>query len=367
MWTHDARRVVFGHHTDPVQGMGGYGVQLFFALSGILIAWRILDDEQKVGYFSAKAFYIRRFFRIQPTQWVYLGVVALLMGLHLIHAQWKYWWGALLMYENFLWHNLDRLHLVPASYLVGHFWSLAAEEHYYLLISLFFLFVKRRRTEMLGGLFVLVLALQFVGSHIRLFSLDVSDRRTYWLVQYLLFASFAAILLRYKPWAMTGAIRWLKPWTAFLLTIPVLYAHHLWRYHGHLCSPLLLPSMDPEWLFYSFSGWVVATMLHPESLTTRFLELKPLRFVGRISYSLYLWHLLFFGGGAAQWCSWRLLTWSNGQPYRYILAFVAAIFSYYCIERPMIRLGHRLAPPATPGHRDLAVGAAPAGELAAAV
>lgn len=150
MLAHDARRVIHGYSTDYYQGMGGYGVELFFSISGILISWRILQDEAKTGHFSLKAFYIRRFFRIQPPQWVYLAVVGLLMAGHVLLAKWKYWWGALFLYENFLWHNLDRAHVVPASYLVGHFWTLAVEEHFYLLISLFFFAVKRRRVVGLG-------------------------------------------------------------------------------------------------------------------------------------------------------------------------------------------------------------------------
>lgn len=368
MLAHDKRYVIAGHSFAYYQGMGGYGVELFFAISGVLIAWRIMEDEKKTGSFSLKSFYIRRFFRIQPPQWVYLAVVGLLMAFHVLAGQWKYWLGALLLYENFLWHNLDRARIVPVSYMVGHFWTLAVEEHFYLLISLFFFLVKRRRVQILGLIFAVLVFGQFMAERFGYYSFDVSDRRTYWIVQYLLFAAWTALLLR-KPAVMDAVKRWLEPWVAFVLTLVILYSHHIRLYGLHGLRPKYLLSMDQTMLFYCFTGWVVATMLHPASWTTRFLELRPLRFMGRISYSIYLWHLFLFGGGAAERCSWHLLTLANQWTVsRYGFSIALATLSYYFIEKPMIRLGHRLAPPATPGHRDLAgnAGAEPDAEMVSA-
>ncbi len=354
MLAHDSRRMIGHWYSGYYQGMGGYGVELFFAISGVLISWRILEDEKRTGRFSLKSFYIRRFFRIQPLQWVYLGVVALLMSLHLIAGKWKYWLGALFLYENFLWHNLDRAHIVPASYVVGHFWTLAVEEHFYLLISLFFFVVKRGRIAVLGGLLVLLLLVQSWATEHGHFSVDVSDRRTYWIVQYLLFAAWAAMLLR-QPVVMEAARRWFRPWVAFLVTLVAMCAHHLIVYGPHGLKIHWLLGMDAGMLFYGFTGWVIASMLHPESWTTKFLELRPLRYLGRISYSIYLWHVFLFGGGAPERCSLHWLTLSNQWTIsRYGLSIALASLSYQFIEKPMIRLGHRLAPPATPGHRDLA-------------
>lgn len=352
MWAHDARRVIHGHHTDFWQGLGGYGVVLFFALSGVLISWRIRQDEQKQGRFSLRNFYIRRFFRIQPPQWAYLSVVAVLMlSGALPTARWKYWWGALLMFENFLWHNLHTDIVVPASYLVGHFWTLAVEEHFYLFISLFFFFVRRSRAVTLGCLLTLILVVQQLAISRQHFSVDVSNRRTYWAIQYLLFPAFIVLVLEHAP-TLAWVRRYWKPWVAFLTTVVLMYAQSF--YYGYRRPHLRdLVLYGTGVLLYGFTGWIVATMLHPASWTTRFLELAPLRFIGRLSYSLYLWHLLFFGGGAPSRCTWSLLTALNTPPFHYVCSFLLALASYYFVEKPMIRLGHRLAPPATPGHRDL--------------
>ena len=79
--------------------------------------------------------------------------------------------------------------------------------------------------------------------------------------------------------------------------------------------------------------------------------METLRYIGRISYSLYLWQQLFFLGhfGPPDSKLALLQSW----PLRLILTFACALASYELLERPLARLGHKLAPSATPGRSDL--------------
>ena len=86
------------------------------------------------------------------------------------------------------------------------------------------------------------------------------------------------------------------------------------------------------------------------------LEWRPLRYLGRLSYSIYLWHVLFLVGGLPAigiHAPWLLLL--TERPWRYVATCAMAMLSFYLVEKPLIRLGHHLAPPATPGHKDLRV------------
>ena len=85
--------------------------------------------------------------------------------------------------------------------------------------------------------------------------------------------------------------------------------------------------------------------------------------MGRISYSLYLWHILvnylwnFLGStgpGPIQHIPNHLLRSLAERPARFGTSFLVAYLSYRFIEKPLIRVGHRLAPAATPGRPELA-------------
>jgi len=116
--------------------------------------------------------------------------------------------------------------------------------------------------------------------------------------------------------------------------------------HSHLLSHASLFVIS-----VGFPLIVISTMLHAESISSRILELWPLRFVGHISFSLYLWQQMFFASGHTT-AAWPLSALQI-FPFNYLAAFACAIASYYLVERPLIKVGHRLAHPATPGREDL--------------
>jgi len=94
---------------------------------------------------------------------------------------------------------------------------------------------------------------------------------------------------------------------------------------------------------------VVWTVIRPDTLAGKILESNPLKWIGRLSYSLYLWQQLFRIRGGC-----KPLAWQQEFPFGIVMTFLVAALSYKYIERPLIRVGHRLAPPQTPGRTDLA-------------
>ena len=351
--THDLPWVIAGHTNAAFKMYGGSGVTLFFAISGILITTRILEEERMVGRFDLRRFYIRRIFRIQPVALVYLTVTAALIGFQIIHDHWYYWAAALFLFENFAWHPAA----TTVAFFHGHFWTLAVEEHFYILLSLLLFFLRRYRLAILTAAWlVLWIVEKFATTH-GLFDFHENLGRTYWQLGYLVFPAMVAVALQ-RPGVRRWAVRDWKPWTAFALSIVVAVLH---RESIHLRHPELNAFSATEWLTetriadqFFFALWVAATMLHPKAWTTRLLEWAPLRFIGRLSYSLYLWHVLFFfqldpGTNITN----PLLMALSGRFAKYAAALAISLVSYYCLEKPMMRLGHRLAPPATPGRPEL--------------
>ncbi len=314
--------VHFAFLKDPV---GRGGVHLFFALSGFLITWRLLVDERHCGSVSLRSFYLRRVFRIQPAALLYLGVVALLAGAGALAISWPGWLGALTALANFT--------MGSQSWYTGHFWSLAVEEQFYLLWPLFFLWVipRRRLSAALGlvalfGLW-LALTLRFQIAHSPYMWVR-SDIEGSWI----LWGCVAALALE-QPRLRAVLARVATPLLS-LIALPlgilsVVLSGLDWKIVGGLtcltaaATPLLL----------------LGTLWQPRSLLGRLLELPPLMWLGRISFSLYLWQELFLVWDPERSSALGPL---QAPPLNIILALACASLSYYLIERPLIRRGERL-------------------------
>jgi len=301
---------------------GDHGVQLFFALSGLLICTRLLNEERRFGAISLRSFYIRRLYRIQPAALAYLAVICVLMLLGDVPRVWSTVASAALMVRNFL-------PLYETNWETAHFWSLAVEEHFYLLLPGFLVLCRRRR---LAWMCLLVVALEIwrpivfavpklQGGTFLIFL------RTDLVIDGILLGSVFALALT-RPPLLKLAKTWLRPWVAIVYAVAIFTVEEM---HSGRADHALLITVYPVLL--------TATVLHPESWTTRFLELPPMRFIGRLSYSLYLWQELFFFPYAAptpgSLRSHTVLCW--------VATFACALASYYLVETPLVRIGHRVA------------------------
>lgn len=302
-----------------LKGTGDRGVELFFALSGLLICTRLLCEEARNGSISLRGFYTRRLFRIQPAALVYLAVVVLFVG----HTQavLECVAAAALMVRNYL-------PTTVTNWQTAHFWSLAVEEHFYLFLPGFLVLCRRYR---LAVMLVLVLAAEgwhsYVLQHLQPGFSSLIFLHTDMRIGGILLGCVAALLL-YRHKVRAAAVAYLHPWVAYLYAVAVFYIDsiHQSRFN-HTALILVYPLV------------IVATMLHPEAMTSRLLELAPVRFVGRISYSLYLWQQLFLNPygvpPAHSLSSHRALMWC--------VLLGCTLGSYYLVERPMVRRGHKFA------------------------
>lgn len=342
--------VLIGHaqpsiiRTHILTTLGSFdGVYLFFALSGFLICTRLLREEAATGTISLKSFYMRRLFRIQPAALTYLLVISLLGLAHVIALRWLGVVSATLMLRNFF----PALTLGLREWYSAHFWSLAVEEHFYLLFPLTLALIPRRR---LGTLTAAVILLEIwhtiVGQHAALQrGIGYIQFRTDMAINFILVGCVFAVALTHVRLAQFLE-RWLCPWVA------VTFATLLFTLRS-----LRFPDLRHALLIVVFPLLIVSTSLHPKSLSGQILELPPLRFLGRISYSLYLWQQLFVFPAVLPASdtlhSHIFLCWAA--------TFACALASYYLVERPCIPLGHRLTSHRlmTPGYKPFLTAASP--------
>ena len=311
--------------------LGAKGVDLFFGISGLLICSRLLEEHEARGTISLKGFYVRRFLRILPPYAVFLVTLALLALAGVVAVSSGQLVASALFVRNYLAIAPD------AGWYTGHLWSLAVEEHFYLLWpGLLVLWTPPRARRR-----VALLALAIAAWRVVEFRFQLGQRllpgldfygRTDIRLDALLWGCWVALALRDPAWR-ARLERWLAP-PGWLGSVALLIA-----------VLLLNPPLAMLWEALLIPLVLAGTVLRPEFAASRALEWPALRWVGRISYSLYLWQQLFLVPLTRQ----ADLGVLQRVPLNVAAVFACAALSYYLVERPMMRLGHRLAPPTTEG------------------
>src|SRR3954453_276119 len=164
----------------PGTTLGWAGVDLFFVLSGFLLGRLVLKEHFATGRFDGRRFTIRRMLKLWPVLYVFLAVQAV--------AGPESW-------TTFLWQNA--LHIQNyAGTSLRHLWSLAVEEHFYLVLAVLFPCFARRRGSprllvgVLVGVLVAALALRIWGT-----TLGVSEVRLQWRTHFRVDSLAAGVLL----------------------------------------------------------------------------------------------------------------------------------------------------------------------------
>jgi peptidoglycan/LPS O-acetylase OafA/YrhL len=276
-----ALMVVVAHSIDPhaqilpgvtVAGwLGESGVRLFFVLSGLLITSILLRarvDAETTGVSRVtvwRAFVIRRTLRIVPLAYVAILVV-LVIGAPLAGA---HWWPTLYRvprWAYFLYvQNLPRFVPFARYDALGHFWSLAVEEHFYLVWPVLLLFLPRRAL-----LPAMVPILVVVGPLSRVWLADAGPS-----------VAYENSLCRADALAFGGLLALLEPGTS------TVWRGSLWLW----AVVLIVPSLPiSESASIVLAGAIVLAIMRGAAAS--FFALKPLVYLGRISYGIYVWHVI---------------------------------------------------------------------------
>jgi peptidoglycan/LPS O-acetylase OafA/YrhL len=296
---------------------GAMGVSVFFALSGFLITRRLMEERR----IDLAAFYRRRAFRILPPIVVYLALMALLgLGLRLIPMDPGQLWASLFFYRNYL--------TAPVSqgWYTGHFWSLAVEEHFYLMWPALLLLVGLRRARWVAPALALAVAVWRVAdSHYDWIgqwnpALRGSVARTDYRLDILLFG--CALALVWDDARVRAFFQRIGGTALAVSAVVAAVCCQVWTPPGYLTMAAVLMALLPA-----------ATVAKPGSWAGRFLELPLLAWVGRMSYSLYIWQQLFLPPRAV--AMWQRTPWNLA------VLFLCAAASYYVVERPAMALGRR--------------------------
>ena len=313
---------------------GGLGVTVFFFISGFIITRLMINEWDKTGDMSVKKFYLRRFFRLIPTLIVF--VLISLVVMHFAHVQWQ--WVELasvfFYFANyfgiFIGFTGDPL---PPPFSIT--WSLAVEEHFYLVFPFVFVSLIRfpqQFLKIITAFIVLILAWRIylvygIGLenllHYRIYK--ATDTRA----DSIMYGTvFSLLLARYPLSKKILDSKWVALAGLFLLLLSLVWRDENFR----------------ESFRYSVQGIALLMMfsylVFQPNLANRILSSAPMQYVGKISYSLYLYHWLVFA---------VITMWLPDLPlvFRIVLmtvaSFILADLSCRLVEQPSLRLGRRFS------------------------
>jgi len=320
--------VVFYHFGIP-RVNGGLGVLIFFVISGFLITWLLLQEVERWGNVSLKLFYLRRTLRIFPAFYAYWLLLVVGVGVILgKRVLWPQAWASFFYVNNYY----QALFGDPNTGL-SHTWSLAVEEQFYLLWPPAFILLARdqRRTVALE---IVILAVWIHRIYLSLFTgvdqgyiYEALDTRA----DHLLIGCLLAVLLYRGVWTRLWSALTAHSWSIWitmgaLAVSSVTLSAPLYRdIAGFIIDPILTAALIVQALAFASSS-------------ARWMNWEAVAFLGRISYSIYLYQQIAMDPV-------KKLLAAYPFPVRLLAAItcvlIAASFSYYVIEQPFLKLKDR--------------------------
>lgn len=265
----------FSTYTEILQ----HGVTLFFVLSGFVITRILLNSKDKEDYFSR--FYKRRALRIFPLYYLYLIIQNYI-------APWILRGSPDTNFSN---HIVQYFYLQNMKWLTGwqgsgppHFWSLAVEEHFYLIWPLVIFLIPRKMIKPATIFFLLLaipLKIYFYNNGI-----DI-NKNTFSRYDSIMIGCLIAILERESNF-MLKAIQ-IKKAIVYSLIILILGAF-LYVFQEKFEA---LKAILKHFILSSFFGIIIYQLISVKGnhLFNKILTHKFMQYLGKISYGLYVWHL----------------------------------------------------------------------------
>ncbi len=258
---------------------GRHGVPIFFVLSGFVITRILINTRENDDYF--RSFYKKRVLRILPLYYLFLIIYYSLIPLLSEDGQ-RVKFILQIPFYCYI-QNMTEVFNIKASG-PGHYWTLSIEEHFYILWPLAVYLVKPKNLgKLIGILIILVLILRYY----MLTAGYPVDKFTFTRIDQILMGAFLALLERRDFFNEKRNILKLSLIGVLVLPLIVFFYFLSDRF-------LLLSEMTSQLFlglfFFSVIGCLI--FLGSNNLINKVLASRPMQFFGRISYGIYVWHVL---------------------------------------------------------------------------
>ncbi len=294
---------------------GETGVLIFFNLSGFLISFILLKEKTNTGNIKIKPFFIKRFLRLLPPFLVFSISILALKFIGLLNFS----------MEGFLMAFFYCYNYAPTQFYhdeLVHTWSLAVEEQFYLIWP--FIIRKLRIKRILNCILIFLLLCVIFLFLIRSEYFILFRRPDRWFVPSaaaILVGATVAIAIQYEKVYIINFFK--SKYSLVFGMIIYMYPIYCLKYFLFL-SPIIM-SLGIS----SFIGWIY---YHQNSKITSILNLKTIRYIGKISYGIYVYQGLFLKNGPGS------NLFIQQFPQNFILTMLTAMISYEFLEKPFLKL-----------------------------
>ncbi|MBW4045968.1 MAG: acyltransferase [Acidobacteria bacterium] len=326
--------------------LGWSGVSLFFVLSGFLITGILWDSMRAIGWW--RNFYMRRSLRIFPLY--YFALAISFTGALFFHRNAVHLWPVEVINWTYVFYlqNIPPLHhwatQIPSPFGLGHTWSLAVEEQFYLLWPFLLLFVRKSRAAAVR----LCIAVWLASLAFRILVV-ILPLQPQWGIETLpgragdMAAGAALVLAAGLGPRVQAAIARFAPWV-IVVSLGAVAGAVLYCRDPLQQNPSSMGMVEVTFFSLLYAS-LIAICLRPGALTAVF-QWKPLRWFGKISYGFYVYHLLLRPIYIA--LAFRIAPEAGRNAHLLILFFVALVgtlaaasLSFYTFERAFLRLKDR--------------------------
>ena len=325
----------FLHQVTRIWAQGGWiGVDLFFVLSGFLVSGLLFREHEKFQELHIGHFLIRRGFKIYPPFWLLIGFTVIVLTLRHQPFPLRGLVSELFFVQNY------------GASIWGHTWSLAVEEHFYLLLAFgFYMLTKCRPAQPFTLIPAAFIAIALLSLILRIFwaSQSAYDHKTHLFPSHLrLDGLFFGVLLSY----------WFHRHPIEFLSIAQRFRHLLAGIGMLLLSPAFCFQLERTpfiytyglTLFYVGSGCLLVSALSWKLPNAGIGSVVA--YIGSHSYSVYLWHIPVASWGTP--LIRRVLSEHNNW-YTYAVTYLLGSIAFgvslaILTEFPILRIRDRLFP-----------------------
>ena len=320
-----------------IQTIGWTGVDLFFVLSGFLISGLLFNDFDRYGKVDLKRFWLRRGFKIWPSYFLTYGLAMLATilwtgNVDLLISRWPNY----VFFQNY----------AQPAIRWTHSWSIAIEEHFYILLPLVLIVLARKKFSELPKL-ALALCVAVLAQRV-LLSLftDLKWANFYYpshlRIDSLCFGVLISYTYRYQRDVFERIGKW---WPAFLAATPLIVLAYVFPLEKSAVSYTIGFTI----FYLMFGGLVIAARMHPTFGSSG--PQRLLAWMGIYSYTIYLAHSVIYelpGIATLRLMAISRLGSAGDQLLFLALSIALGVLISHAIERPFLRLRAKWFP-ATPG------------------